>query len=200
MDLSNRVMSHLRAELNRADPWRLTVSDFEQRRYECMRLLMGEAEFESGLEVGCAAGAFSEHLVDGCRRLRIVDVLPEAIDRTRQRLGDRERVSYAVAQISDLASWGETYDLVVVAEVLYYITELESVHRTVAHLSGLLRPGGVLIFGSAIDSICARWGLPHGAETAMKEWSKHLREVKRAICIGATADEHAMIVRYARDA
>lgn len=95
---------------------------------------------------------------------------------------------------------GEAYDLIVMSEVLYYLESQNKVAAVVEKVQGWLRPGGHLIFGSAIDSVSSAWGLPCGAETAIGEFSKYLREVERRAVIGSSPHENTLIVKYPRDA
>ncbi len=199
--LSRDVLHHLSAELARPDPWRLQQNPFEQARYTLMlQMLEGDKRYDSGLEIGCAAGAFTERLAERCARLRVVDVLPEAIRRCRARLAGLSSVHYTVADISEEIGWNETYDLVVVSEVFYYLQDLRAIHRVVTRLYPLVRRGGIVIFGSAADAVVRRWGLEHGAETAMAEWTTLFREVERHVCRGPSPNECALLVKYTRDA
>jgi SAM-dependent methyltransferase len=193
------VMRHLRHELSRPDPWRLESSPFEHARHAAMARLIGRDRlFQSALEVGCAAGLFTAELAARCARLRVLDILPEALDRTRSRLGPRAEVAYTLADIADCPPFGETYDLIVATEVFYYLHEPASAARAVAHLADALRPGGFVLFGSATDAVCGRWGLRHGAEALTPEWSRQLREIERCSCRGSRPDEHALLVLYAK--
>jgi predicted TPR repeat methyltransferase len=193
---SNAVYSHLKYELSRQDPWLLETNPYEQKRYDAMLALISDRPvFHSALEVGCAAGAFTAHIVDRCEQLRVLDLLPEAVDCCQRRLGHRPNVVYNVGDVARCRGWGELYDLIVVAEVLYYLERKERIAKAVARLSSLLCAQGALVFCSVIDSVAKGWGL-FGAETAMAEWSKYLREERRTSCVGSRPDEQSIQVRY----
>jgi 2-polyprenyl-3-methyl-5-hydroxy-6-metoxy-1,4-benzoquinol methylase len=199
--LSAHVRTHLAIEIARSDPWRLQVNPFEQDRYARMLEMLGPVErFASALEIGCAAGVFTERLAERCVSLRGVDVLPEAIDRCRARLAHAPHVRYTLADISEEIGWNETYDLIVVSEVFYYFPDVDAVRGAIAQLSQLVRPGGTVLFGSAINAVVRRWGRTLGAETAMQEWSRFFREIERYVCRGQSPDECALLVTYTRDA
>jgi hypothetical protein len=72
--LSHHVMEHLRAEISKDDPWLLETKAFDQARYATILDMLAESpEYESGLELGCAAGAFTEQLAparDGSASLK----------------------------------------------------------------------------------------------------------------------------------
>jgi len=193
------VLAHLKAELARPDPWRLESNAFEQRRYDVMMsMLQDEGPFDSGLEIGCAAGAFTARLVECCATLRVVDLLPEALARCRARLGDVQKVRYTVADTSETAGWGETYDIIVVSEVLYYLGGRSAVRTAMRNIERLMRPQGILLFGSAVDAVVRRWGLVCGAETVTEEWSRTLDIVEQRLCTGRTPTEHALLVKFRR--
>jgi SAM-dependent methyltransferase len=195
--LSTEVMKYLHDELSRDDPWGLEHSAFEQARYSAMRGLVGpELRYESGLEVGCATGLFTKFLSDRCNRLRVVDVLPEAIRRCRDRLGNQDHVHFSVADIGRCRGWRERYDLIVVGEVLYFLGARRNVARAITKLKRWLRPDGTVLFCSARDAVSARWGMPCGAETAMWEWGADLLEVGKVEVRGSTADENCIVAQY----
>lgn len=180
---------------------------FEQRRYAIILDMMrahrhtqGKA-FQQGLEVGCAAGVFTALLAPHCQALHVVDVMPAAIERAAARLKGQNHVSWEVASAESEFADGRTFDLIVVAEVLCYLPDHDTLRRAVDRLSARLAPGGLLIFGSAVDETTKRWGLlGAGAETTMAMWESSLREVYRAACVGDSWGENTRIVAYTRDA
>lgn len=195
------VKKHLQTEIAARDPWGLESNLFEHQRYAIMlNMIRTRGTFERGLEVGCAAGFFTGLLASYCRALHVVDVLPEAIERAARRTRDRQNITFEAASVTDEFAAGETFDLIVVAEVLCYMPDLDTLRRAVASLAARLVPSGLLIFGSAVDETCARWGLVAGAETTMREWEKILREIDRASCTGSYWGENCRIVGYTRNA
>lgn len=200
---SLNVAEHLRAEMEAADPWRLGTNLFEQRRYAIILDMMRAhgGTFARGLEVGCAAGVFTALLAPHCRALHVIDVMPAAIERAAARLKDYAHVTWEVSSADGDFAPGETFDLIVVAEVLCYLPDHDTLRRAVDGLAARLAPGGLLVFGSAVDETTRRWGLlGAGAETTMKEWERSLREINRAACMGDYWGEDTRIVAYTRDA
>lgn len=191
------VATHLRTEFAAADPWKLASNPFEQRRYETMLdMIRARAPFHRALEVGCAAGVFTEQLIEHCDSVHVIDVMPQAIERVKQRLG--RRVTGEVASVADQFAPGQMFDLIVVAEVLCYLPDIDALRRAIATLASRLEVGGLLVFGSAVDETCARWGLFGGAETAMAEWHRLLHETGRTSCTGSYWGENSRIVGYTR--
>lgn len=198
--ISSQVRLNLRAHLAAQDPWSLDTNPYEQIRYEVMLDLIRaeKAVYESGLEVGCAAGSFTSRLVKLCRKLHVLDCEASAIEKCRERLGNTGEVRFSVADISECAECCDSYDLIVVSEVLYYLETAERVAATVETIASWLRLEGVLIFGSISDAIASSWGWP-GAESTIPELSKYLREVDRRSCNGQQPFERAIIARFVRD-
>lgn len=198
MTLSLDVDAHLKEEIGHADPWRLNSNPFEQKRYESMlAMVRARGPFGRGLEVGCAAGAFTDQLAPLCERLHVIDVLPEAIDLASQRLIAHGNITWEVASVVDDFAPGESFDLIVVAEVLCYLPDRATLRAAIEQLAARLNEGGLLIFSSAVDEACARWGLQFGAETATAEWERVLRETNRISCKGSYWGEDCRIVSYA---
>ena len=94
------------------------------------------------LELGCAAGALSEHLVDRGASLLGLDREPRMVELAGHRLQDRAR--FAVADLADPLTMVDSgsMDLVVASLVLHY---LEDWSNALAELRRCLAPGGSLV-------------------------------------------------------
>jgi len=196
MGSPSAIQRYLQHELTLLDPWTLEASPFDASRYERMLEFAGSGlRYNSALEVGCAAGVFTERLAPLCRELLVVDSLPAAIERASSRLKGRFNITWRVADIAGFKP-PHAFDLIIASEVLYYLGGGKKLTRAIGNLVRLVAPGGVLIFGSATDAACARWGMSGGAETCIREFSRSLRETARTHLRGATANEDCLIVRY----
>ncbi|MBA1143108.1 MULTISPECIES: nodulation methyltransferase NodS [Mesorhizobium] len=194
--MQDAVYQLLSREMITEDPWRLDGNPFEQRRYdEMLRLSLSEGPISNALEVGCAAGAFTAKLAPHCQRLTVIDVLPRAIARARQRLKKRLHITWIVSDVLEFST-KERFDLIVVAEVLYYLGGIPEIRAAVGSLVGLLAAGGHLVFGSAHDANCRRWGHVAGAETAIDIFSEKLAEVDRLRCSGKSVNEECLLTRF----
>lgn len=190
----------LERELVADDPWRLEANPFERERYtQMLRMSLSRQGIASALEVGCAAGAFTEMLAPHCRRLTVVDVVPQAISRARSRT---ERWSHIGWKVADLQHFSppERFDLIVVAEVLYYLSDTLEMRTAVDNLVGMLAPDGLVVFGSARDHVCRRWGHVAGAETVIAMLNEVLVEVERVHCQGESDNEDCLIAGFRRPA
>lgn len=196
------VRRHIDEELAGADPWRLDSNPFEQQRFAAMlAAIVPGAPYDHVLEVGCAAGAFTQQLLPHCVALDLIDISRHALERTADRLGRPGNLTLHETDIGQGLEAEGAYDLIVVAEVLYLLDGPQALARAIDGLAGALKPGGLLVFGSAVDDACRRWGMfGGGAETVMAALSRRLRETSRVECRGADWGEDSRIVTYMKDA
>ncbi|WP_018240594.1 nodulation methyltransferase NodS [Ensifer sp. BR816] len=183
-------------ELAADDPWGLDANPFERERHaQMLRLSLAHGSITNALEVGCAAGAFTVQLAPHCQRLTVIDVVPQAIARARRRMKDPPHISWIVSDVQQFSP-DELFDLIVVAEVLYYVGEIAEMRAAVRNLVRMLAPGGHLIFGSARDANCRRWGHVAGAETVIAILNETLIEVERLECRGESVNEDCLLARF----
>ncbi|QIG97862.2 MULTISPECIES: nodulation methyltransferase NodS [unclassified Bradyrhizobium] len=186
----------LERELATDDPWRIDGNPFERKRHtEMLRLALSRGFIASALEVGCAAGAFTEKLAPHCDRLTVVDVVLRAIGRACQRTKRWSHITWIVSDIQQFVAT-EPFDLIVVAEVLYYLEDVTEMRASIDRLTRMLAPGGLLIFGSARDATCRHWGHAAGAETIMSMLNERLVEVERLQCQGESANEDCLLASF----
>ncbi|PTE06473.1 nodulation methyltransferase NodS [Mesorhizobium helmanticense] len=186
----------LNREMAADDPWRLDGNPFERDRHtQILRLSLAQGRVANALEVGCAAGAFTERLAPICQRLTVIDVVEPAITRARLRLKETPHISWIISDVQQFSS-DELFDLIVVAEVLYYVGDLVQIRAAVRNLVGLLAPGGQLVFGSARDANCQRWGHAAGAETTIAMLNESLTEIECIECRGASINEDCLLARF----
>ncbi|WP_027584060.1 nodulation methyltransferase NodS [Bradyrhizobium sp. Ai1a-2] len=183
-------------ELTADDPWRLDSSRFERKRLtQMLRLSLSQGIITNALEVGCAAGAFTQMLAPHCERLTVVDVVPRAVGRASKRTNRWSHITWIAADVHQFST-ADRFDLIVVAEVLYYLSDLAEMRKAIGNLVGVLVPGGHLVFGSARDARCRRWGHPAGAETVIGMLNETLIEVERLQCRGASDNEDCLIACF----
>ncbi|MDK1389309.1 nodulation methyltransferase NodS [Sinorhizobium sp. 7-81] len=196
----NRSYQLLNRELAADDPWRLDGNPFERQRHiQMLRLSLSQGLIINALEVGCAAGAFTEKLAPCCQRLTVIDAMPQAIARARRRLKEPPHVSWIVSDVRQFST-EELFDLIVVAEVLYYVGDVAEMRAAVRNIVRVLAPGGHLVFGSARDACCRRWGHAAGAETVLTVLNETLIEVERHDCQGDSANEDCLLARFRNSA
>nr|WP_274617420.1 nodulation methyltransferase NodS [Bradyrhizobium oropedii] len=178
------------------DPWRPDSNSFEQERYaQMLRISRCNGDVAHALEVGFAADAFTEMLAPHCQRITVVDVMPQAIERARQRTKRWSHIAWITCDIKRFST-AEQFDLIVVAEVLYYLKNIAEMHAAIRNLVSMLAPNGALVFGSARDATYQRWGHAAGAETVIALFNESLSEVERLHCQTESVNEDCLLVLF----
>ncbi len=119
------VRAHLAALYKVADdPWNTHASDYEQGKFRQTVASLPRAMYRCGLEVGCGAGALTAHLAPRCDRVIAMDCTAAALAVARARV---RATNVIFAEGAAPADWpAQTPDLVILSEVLYFLTEAES--------------------------------------------------------------------------
>jgi SAM-dependent methyltransferase len=123
------------------DPWRLEGSAYEDRKRALTLASLPRARYRRAFEPACAGGRITELLAARCEAVLAMDPVEVAIERVRARaLSGVEPVQGAVPE-----DWpGGTFDLVVLSELLYFLTRAQ--RRLVADLTlASLAPRGHVV-------------------------------------------------------
>jgi predicted TPR repeat methyltransferase len=125
------------------DPWRFATSPYEQEKYAASLAALPPRRFRTALEIGCSIGIFSRLLSPRCDHLLGLDVSDSALAQARHSCAGLP-VTLENRRIP--AEWpAGTFDLIVLSEVLYYLTA-DDVRRTAAKaVAALARPGVILM-------------------------------------------------------
>ena len=142
--------------------------------------LAGEIRGRRVLELGCAAGGLTAHLVERGADVTSVDTAPRMIELARQRLGSRARFELADLQRPLNIVPAGSIDVVVASLVLHYIEDWAPL---LADLSRALVPNGALVF--SLHHPISGWLLSdrtdyHRIELVSETWSWD--EIGRASC------------------
>jgi SAM-dependent methyltransferase len=125
------------------DPWDHAGRFYEQRKYALTAGMLARETYESAFEPGCATGILTALLAPRVSRYLATDRHPRAVEVTRARVAALRHVRVEQAPIP--AHWpGESFDLVVLSEVLYYLTE-DDVRTCLDLAAGSTAPGGELV-------------------------------------------------------
>lgn len=128
-----------------SDPWGYTSSAYERDKYAATLAACGPGPFDSALELGSSIGVFSAQLAPRCRSLTTVDGAPTAVEVARGRLTASQGAHIRVvlgAIPTDIPQ--RPYDLVVVSEILYYLSPSD-LEATLCLIERLLVPDGRLV-------------------------------------------------------
>ncbi|AHE55948.1 SAM-dependent methyltransferase [Sphingomonas sanxanigenens] len=126
------------------DPWGLASSDYEAAKFAQTRAVLADRRYASAFEVGCAHGVLTAQIVDLCDTLLAVDISHRALALAQQRLGDRAQAVFRTMAFPREAPVGETFDLVILSEVIYY-WDTGDLARAADWLRENIAPGGRVI-------------------------------------------------------
>jgi SAM-dependent methyltransferase len=123
------------------DPWRFRTSPYERSKYQATVAALTRPRYRRCLEVGCAIGVLSALLAQRCDKLVAVDGSATAIaEASRQNL---QNVRFEVAFLPDQFP-EESFDLIVLSEVLYYFSPTD-LSRLAEKCLAALMDGGEMI-------------------------------------------------------
>lgn len=122
------------------DPWRVATSWYERRKLAVLLAALPRESYATGWETGCGPGITTTALLDRVEHLTASDASEVAVGLARRRCGDRADLHVSSLPASPLA---EPVELVVAAELLYYVADLPA---ALATLWSACRPSGHLAF------------------------------------------------------
>ncbi len=101
------------------DPWQFESSWYEQRKYALTMAALPERRYASAFEPGCSIGVLSSLLATRCDLLLATDIVPDVLERARERCRSSVGVSVEARAIPEEWPTGP-FDLVVLSEIAYY--------------------------------------------------------------------------------
>ena len=126
-----------------ADPWRFGSSAYEAEKYKDTLALLSRDHYGAVLEVGCSIGVFTRMLAARSESVLAVDASDVALAAARSACADLPAVTLASCMVPTGFPDGR-FDLIVLSEVLYYLTAAD-VARTASLCQEHLRPGGEMM-------------------------------------------------------
>ena len=125
------------------DPWNLTTSAYEVRKYAATLAALQGRRFTRGLEIGCAMGTLTLRLAPACDEYLGVDLVEPPLVDARARCAHLPQARFERMAVPD--EWpGGRFDLIVLSEVLYFLP-LAGLERLAARCVASLEPGGTLL-------------------------------------------------------
>lgn len=125
------------------DPWGFASRWYERRKYDLTLAALPNERYRRAFEPGCSIGVLSERLAARCDELLCCELIPRIADVARSRLGAFRGASVINAAIPDF--WpSDTFDLVLLSEVAYYLDEL-TLAAVLGCAAGSIEPGGHLV-------------------------------------------------------
>lgn len=129
-----------------ADPWGFDDRWYERRKYALTLAALPRPHYRRAFEPGCSIGVLTAQLAERCDRVVATDVVPRALASARDRMqreGLADRVELGRASLLDPWPAG-AFDLVVLSEVLYYLTPAD-LGTVLARAVDSLEEGGSLV-------------------------------------------------------
>jgi predicted TPR repeat methyltransferase len=145
---------------DREDPYgaELPQYRYQRRKYASLLSLLPRQSYRNALDIGCGLGTFTRMLAPFTEHILGTDISAEAIQQARKRSAAHPNITYSQRDVLEDSSADARFDLIVLADTLYYIVpltdaRLKSIARTLALK---LAPGGLLLvvnhFFFGIDS------------------------------------------------
>ncbi len=125
------------------DPWRFRTSAYERDKYRATLAALSRPHYRYGLEVGCSIGVFTKALAARCDRLLAIDVSDAAIAEAGRACADTDGLEFRCAALPAEFPHG-SFDLIVLSEVLYYLTAAD-LDAAAARCVDALRPNGEVV-------------------------------------------------------
>jgi 2-polyprenyl-3-methyl-5-hydroxy-6-metoxy-1,4-benzoquinol methylase len=134
------------------DPWNFASSAYEHEKYDATIAAIGGRRYGNAMEVGCSIGVLTARLAAQCGRLLAVDIADTALASARARCAHLPHVTFENRRMPHDWPQGETFDLIVLSEVLYFLAAEE-----IRRLATLARGGHALLvnYTEKIDEPCS---------------------------------------------
>ncbi len=120
---------------------------YQQRKYDSLISMLPRRRYRKVLDIGCGLGAFTRKLAPFADRVVGTDISAEALGQAEKLSAAFPNVSYAHGDVLDAADQEPSFDLIVLADTLYYVDpltddRLKSITRC---LASKLAPDGLIL-------------------------------------------------------
>ena len=126
------------------DPWGFRSSPYEQDKYAATLSILPGARYARALEVGCSIGVFTRRLAERCDALLALDASPTALADARRECAGLGSVAFREATVPQDFPAG-TFDLIVLSEVLYYLSRSDLADLADRCLAAVAGQGDVVL-------------------------------------------------------
>ena len=131
------------------DPYGATLPQFryQRQKYDTLISMLPLRPYGAVLDIGCGLGVFARCLAPHAESVLGIDISEEAVRGARRLSPQFENIDYRQADIAAFAGQEGCFDLVVLADTLYYLSPLTDavIDGIAARMAELLAPGGLLL-------------------------------------------------------
>lgn len=120
---------------------------YQQRKYNSLLSMLPRRPYRNVLDIGCGIGAFTRKLAPFAEQILGTDISAQAIAQAQKLSAGHPNISYSQQDMLDKPRQEAVFDLIVLADTLYYIEPLTDVGlKSIArNISSKLAPGGLLL-------------------------------------------------------
>ena len=120
---------------------------YQQRKYDCLLSMLPQRRYRQALDIGCGLGAFTRKLAPFVDHVLGSDISAEALEQARRLSFNWPNIAYAQHNVLDSRNDDSSYDLIVLADTLYYIDPLtdQRLKAIARNLASRLTPGGLIL-------------------------------------------------------
>ncbi len=150
-ETSSGAFDRLYAEAPLNDPWASLSPQYQyqRRKYVALIQLLQERPYRRALDLGCGLGLLTEHLAHRVDEILGIDISNVALRCAAGRMRGFSNVRFQQGDILSLdPELDGTFDLIVVADTIYYLPSPirdETLKTLAARLARLLMPGGIIL-------------------------------------------------------
>lgn len=120
---------------------------YQQRKYDSLLSMLPQRRYQNVLDIGCGLGAFTRKLAPFAKHILGTDISAEAIGQAWELSAGHPNASYLQADMLDEHQPAAAFDLIILADTLYYVDPLTTARlQCIARdISSRLAPGGLLL-------------------------------------------------------
>ena len=148
------------------DPWQYQTRWYEKRKRDICLAILPQSQYNNAIELGCGNGVLSELFAQRCQALVSIDGNQRAVQLAKERLAElshvkviqgvvpnrllnlKEAIIEAYPLSNDTPTIEPAFDLIVISEILYYLS-LNDIDTVIAWTQQNLAIGGTLL--------CCHW-------------------------------------------
>ena len=115
----------------------------------------GELSGKTVLDIGCGGGILAEEFAKAGGKVTGIDLSPVAIEAAKRHAAESGlEIDYRVVAVDKLAMDAPQFDIIVCAEVLEHVDDID---KFLKDALSMLKPGGLLFFGTINKTLKARF-------------------------------------------